>query len=172
LERMAQEAPKFQYRSALARDMGADEAWMDNDSHTLTAKEAVLDAAFGGNGRARFTLAHELGHYFLGHTGRRRRNPDKEVYAGAKERNQESEADLFASFFLVPTDLAMNAKNSEEISNRFQVSLKAAEIAFERIQAAKRRLSGEKRQSPGIVIDFLKEAKLRGLPIRSELPED
>jgi len=171
LEKLQQKIVKFNFRPALASEMGLDEAWMDDDSHTLTVRECVLENAKAGMGRARFTIAHELGHYFLGHKGRRRRNPNKEVYAGAQERIQEDEADQFASNFLVPTELALDCNGPEDISQRFQISIAAAEISFERVQRARRKATGERRRPPDSVIDFLKEAKRRGHPIRSDLSE-
>lgn len=171
LEKLEELIPKFSVQSKLALDMGQDEAWMDDESHTLTVRESVLDEAKAGMGRSRFTLAHELGHYFLGHEGRRRRNPNKAVYAGSTERIQENEADQFASYFLVPTDLACNATNADEIAQRFQVSTKVAEIAYARVQSARRRTTGEKRRPPDSVINFLREAKNRGYSIRSDISE-
>lgn len=171
LEKLQEKAKKFTFRPALTSEMGYDEAWMDDDAQMLTVRESVLQDARAGRVRARFTLAHEIGHYFLGHKGRRRRNPDKDVYGGAKERIEEGEANQFASYFLVPTELALNAANPEDISCRFRVSSGVAEIAFERIQRVKRKKSGERRRPPDSVIDFLKEAKRRGHPIRSDISE-
>lgn len=172
LEKLAARISRFSFEAALSSQMGGDEAVMNEETHTLTANECVLEDARADRPRARFTLAHEPGHYFLGHEGTRRRNGDKGVYAGPKERIEESEADLFASYFLVPTELAMDATSAEDIALKFQVSAKAADIAFERVQAARRRQSGERRRSPDSVIDFLQEAKRRGHPIRSDIPDD
>jgi hypothetical protein len=49
-------------------------------------------------GRLRFSIAHEIGHYLLGH-----RNPS-ELTAEAREQ-QEREADVFATEFLMPQAL-------------------------------------------------------------------
>lgn len=171
LEKLTAEIPRFSFEPALSSQMGSDEAVMNEETHTLTAKECVLEDAKAGRFRARFTLAHELGHYFLGHEGIRRRNGDKGVYAGPKERMEEDEANRFASYFLVPTELAMDATCAEDIAGRFQVSAEAAEIAFERVQAARRKITREKRRPPDSVIDFLQEAKRRGHPVRSDLSE-
>jgi IrrE N-terminal-like domain len=171
LEKLQTMIEKFSFRAALTSDMGGNEATMNEDTHTLTARECVLEDAKSGGTRARFTLAHELGHYFLGHKGERRRNANKALYAGANERIEEQEADLFASYFLVPNDLAWNALCSDEISQHFQVSGAAAEIALERIRKAKRKASGQRRQPPGVLIDFLKEAKRLGREIKSDISE-
>lgn len=171
LDDLGRKTAQFSYQTALASEMGSDEAFMDEETHTLTVRETVLEAAMAGRAPARFTLAHELGHYFLGHKGTRRRNRNKSLYAGGAERIVENEADLFASYFLVPTELAWDAATSEEISQRFQVSSRAAEIAFERIRRAKRKMSGQLRQSPSVVVDFLKEAKRHGYEVRSNIPD-
>ncbi|RUU25548.1 ImmA/IrrE family metallo-endopeptidase [Mesorhizobium sp. M6A.T.Ce.TU.016.01.1.1] len=171
LERLQQNAKRFSFRCALDDELGDNEATMDDETGTLVARESVLNDIKAGRPRARFTIAHELGHYFLGHEGRRRRNPDKGVYVTFKERTEESEANIFASYFLIPTKLAWDANDPEEISDRFQVSLQAAEIAFERVQAAKRKASGEKRRPPRVVIDFLKEAQKKGYRVKSDISD-
>lgn len=171
LEKLQKEAKKFSFRGALDDELGDNEAMMDDDTGTLVARESILEDIKAGRPRARFTIAHELGHYFLGHEGQRRRNPNKGLYVGSKERAQESEANIFASYFLVPTKLAWDAKNPEEISDRFQVSLQAAEIAFDRVQEARRKASGQKRRPPAVVIDFLKEARKTGYRVKSDISD-
>jgi hypothetical protein len=171
LEKLQQMAKSFSFRRALEDELGDNEATMDDETGTLVAQENILDDIKAGGNRARFTIAHELGHFFLRHQGLRRRNPNKGAYVGDKERAEESEANIFASYLLVPTKLAWDARDPEEISNRFQVSLRAAEIAFERVQAAKRKATGQKRRPPAVVIDFLKEAKRLGHVIRSDLSD-
>jgi len=171
LEALPKIAPKFSFRPALAAEMGEDEAVMDDDTHTLTARECVLEDAKEGKPRARFTIAHELGHYLLGHEGRRRRNSNKEVYAGPRERIEEQEADLFASYLLVPNHLAQDVTCAEDISLCFRVSSMVAEIAFERVAKAKRRATGQKRRPVGVVVDFLKEAERHGYKVKSDISD-
>ncbi|MER8748099.1 ImmA/IrrE family metallo-endopeptidase [Mesorhizobium sp. M1050] len=171
LERLQQKAKSFSFRCALDDELGNNEATMDDETGTLVARGSVLDDVKDGQTRARFTIAHELGHFFLGHEGQRRRNPNKGVYGNFKERAEESEANIFASYFLVPTKLAWDAKNPEEISDRFQVSLQAAEIAFERVQEARRKATGQKRSLPDVVVDFLKEAQKKGYRVKSDISD-
>ena len=99
LEELQRITKAFKFKPALVAEMGTDEAFMDEETHTLSARESVLEDAKAGRVRARFTIAHELGHYFLGHKGRNRRNLDKSVYANARSRIEENEANLFASYF-------------------------------------------------------------------------
>ncbi len=84
--------------------------------------------------RIRFTIAHELGHIFLGHRLRRGRS------AGAKEFKPkpltEREADIFASRLLCPACVlyGLNLHTCEEISRTCHVSLSAAKIRSERME--------------------------------------
>lgn len=160
-------ASAFCFRTANFEELGQDEAVMDEAAHTLIVRDSVLEDVKAGRERARFTIAHELGHYLLGHKGMKQRSQNPTAYPTAGDRIEETEANLFASYFLVPTRLAWDAANPAAIAMRFQVSLTAAEIAFERIQRAKRKAAGQRRRSPNSVIDFLKEAKRRGHTIRS-----
>lgn len=160
-------AKNFSFRVGSDEELGTDEAIMDYDSDALIVRDFVLDNLRCGQGRARFTIAHELGHFFLGHRGRRARNKDKETYLTSQQKIAEIEANIFASYFLIPTELGKSASNVQELVDRFQVSISAAEIAFERIQRLNRRDSGEKRKPPAIVIDFLEEYRRRGHKIYS-----
>jgi hypothetical protein len=171
LEEFARKAKSFSFRPALASELGSFEAAMNDEEHTLIIRESVLEAVKAGQERARFTVAHELGHYLLGHRGTKQRSANKAIYATAKDRQEEHEADLFASYFLVPTHLATNLSSPNEIAERFQVSSQAAEIAFVRVQREKRRSTGEKRQPPDNVIDFLKKARDAGRTLKSDISE-
>jgi hypothetical protein len=169
LESFQQRARQFSYRIGLPEELGEDEAVLDEATHTLIIRDAVMEDVKAGRERARFTVAHELGHYMLGHKGMKQRTGRPFAYPTARDRTDEAEANLFASYFLVPTALARNAENPEEIAMRFQVSLRVAEIAFERIQRVERKATGQRRRPPDSVIDFLREAKRRGHVIRSDL---
>ncbi len=169
LENFKGRARRFGFRTANAGELGPDEALMDEEAHTLIVRESVMEDVKAGRERARFTIAHELGHYLLGHKGMKQRTQRRTAYPTARDRIEEAEANIFASYFLVPTDLAWDAASPEDIAQRFQVSCAAAEIAFERIARAKRKATGQLRRPPDSVIDFLKEAKRRGHPVRSDL---
>ncbi|MEQ1942328.1 ImmA/IrrE family metallo-endopeptidase [Mesorhizobium sp. VNQ89] len=171
LEAFEQKAKSFTFRVANSGELGQDEALMDEAAHTLIIRESVLDDIKAGRVRARFTVAHELGHYLLGHKGMKQRTKRLTAYPTARDRIEEEEANVFASYFLVPTRLAWDAISPEDIAMRFQVSSQVAEIAFERICRAKRKFSGQLRRPPDTVVDFLKEAKKRGHPVRSNLSD-
>lgn len=167
--RMPQKVTRFKVRTASLAELDGAEAFMDCESHTLVLSEGVKDGLTSYANRDKFTAAHEIGHYFLGHKGNTKRNPDKSIYLTPTQRIQESQADKFASYFLVPTKLAKGCKSAREISDKFRVSLRAAEIAFERLQSILRQERGERRRPPAAVIDFLKAAEKQGYKVKSDI---
>lgn len=89
--------------------------------------------------RARFTLAHELGHIFINHD--KREFYDAEVareYGEDVPENtkppKELEADAFASELLIPVEQLKNyqgdLKNPDKLAGIFQVSKPAMTIAI------------------------------------------
>ena len=82
--------------------------------------------------RTRFTIAHELGHIFLGHELR------KGYHARTFDTNRpqvEREADSFAARLLAPACVlwGLNLRSAEEISAVCNISLAAAKIRAERM---------------------------------------
>lgn len=96
-----------------------------------------------GTPRSRFTLAHELAHYFIDEhrealiAGRVNPHPSKESGASA-DLLPEREADLFASSFLMPAPLLMKAigklpsgyETIRKLAEMFQVSIRCAAIRY------------------------------------------
>lgn len=82
--------------------------------------------------RARFTIAHELGHIFLGHESLLSRNTiyDKEKPA------EETEADIFASRLLSPACVlwALDLHTAEEIAEYCNISYESACYRAERMK--------------------------------------
>lgn len=83
-------------------------------------------------GRKRFTIAHELGHIFLGHplvSGLHTRINSGEL------SQIESEANIFASRFLAPACVlwGLNVHDSADISRICEISAEAAEIRAKRM---------------------------------------
>lgn len=101
-------------------------------SNTMVIRQSVYEGAYEGNGRDRFTLAHELGHFLLhSHTDYR--------FARSKEcvptyQNPEWQANTFASMLLMPRDEISNL-STEEVAQRYQVSKSAAQIALSQTQS-------------------------------------
>ena len=84
-------------------------------------------------GRIRFTVAHELGHIFLGHpltVGYHART------VNVNKPEVEQEADIFASRLLMPACIiwGLNIHTAKDIQNVFDVSYTAAEIRAERMR--------------------------------------
>lgn len=153
-------------------EMPKAEALANVPGKQLDVPCSVYANAQRGEPRARFTMAHEVGHFLLRHDGYTARSIAKtEMYNDAASRRQEDEANYFAECFLAPFHLAKNCSGSAEIAEKFQLSDQAAQIAWERTEARKRRLAGEVRELPPGVANFLAEREKRGDTLKSKLPD-
>ena len=100
----------------------------------------LYSSATTSEGRKRFTIAHEFGHFILHRNQRPSFSCDKEsVYSGADNmRAIEREADDFASNLLMPGDLLRDWISNQRIdlhvlsaiAQRFEVSFEALCIRF------------------------------------------
>lgn len=83
--------------------------------------------------RNRFTVAHELGHIFLGHE-LEKRNQMKQAFIKS-ESNAEQQANIFASRLLAPACVlwALGLKSSDEIASVCDISQTAAKFRAERM---------------------------------------
>ena len=111
----------------------------------VTARQAIDSLAAWGEGRARMTLAHELGHVVMhategsvdhratGATGM------TTVSRFSAAESAEHQAKVFASAFLIDDVRASELANPLEIATEFLVSLSAAEICYERLHAERER---------------------------------
>ena len=103
---------------------GAD-AWVKSRPRRLFVKKSVLESLARGDAWARWTLAHEIAHLALGHTGRLfRMSPGQ---PRVRAQSVEREASIFASEFLAPAHLAQS-RTGEKIRKLFQISHEAASI--------------------------------------------
>jgi Zn-dependent peptidase ImmA (M78 family) len=154
-------------------DLGA----FDPDSRIMHLRDSTFVAANDvigrnpGRQRARFTIAHELGHVVLGHKKTRHRNTAGrpiEKIAPTIIRD-ESEADKFAASFLAPLYLAGNPllAHAGQLAERFGLSNRAAEIRLEELQRLYRRAHNLPRPLPKSIVNFLENAKKRGAKIGS-----
>lgn len=99
--------------------------------NTLKIRTSVYERACDDVGRDRFTIAHEIGHYFLHRKGvilSRRDSGHVESFY-----DPEWQANTFASFILMPPSLIRNMTN-EEIACKCCTSLSAAMIANKKSQ--------------------------------------
>jgi hypothetical protein len=119
------------------------------DAVVISVKRSVHQKAIWGDGRARMTLAHELGHGVMHHGATMFRNSDAvgptELSRTGPWESAEHQAKVFASAFLIEDQVAASLSSPEEISTEFLVSLEAAEICFERlVEEAERARSVER----------------------------
>ncbi|MGP1598951.1 ImmA/IrrE family metallo-endopeptidase [Peptoanaerobacter stomatis] len=90
----------------------------------IILSESVYNGAVRGNHRDRFTIAHEIGHFFL--------HDDANISFARGENikpyeNPEWQANTFAAELLVPHNL-IKSMSIEEISHKCNVSRQVAEI--------------------------------------------
>lgn len=89
--------------------------------------------------RSRFTVAHELGHIFLGHEMKKGYIPRSKEFV--IKPPTEREADLFAARLLCPSCVlwALNLRTTEEIARVCRVSRAAAQIRAGRMEVLMQR---------------------------------
>lgn len=108
----------------LTQLIGTSEGLLFEESIDETRRHIILynDDPEVPLGRKRFTIAHELGHFFLQHE---------------RETDQaETEADLFASQLLMPLPVlnALHFTEAEAIARVCQTSLQASEYILKKLQ--------------------------------------
>lgn len=114
----------------------------------IRIRKSVLDAARCGDGRARNTLAHELGHGVL-HTG----NDHARLAASASNRSRfsrpyndpEHHTGVFAPAFLINDEIAAELQSSEHISEAFGISLQSATIYYSELARKRNRTESIKK---------------------------
>ena len=107
-------------------------AYFDPVSDTMTIREDVYERACAGNPRDRFTIAHEIGHFFLHHRGfvLCREQDDKKIPVYC---DPEWQANTFAGFLLMPPELVGDL-TVNEIARKCGASVTAARIAKKKSQ--------------------------------------
>lgn len=93
----------------------------------ILLRESIYDGAFDGNGRARFTIAHELAHALMHKKYIGLARPVErttKIYC-----NAEWQANEFAGRLLLPTDSLLDNRNLSvsELAENFGVSLECAQ---------------------------------------------
>ena len=97
-------------------------------TNTLSIRQDVYLAACNDDPRQRFTIAHELGHYFMHDETTNFSRCPSNAYIPSY-RDPEWQANVFASSFLMPKDL-IRGMSASEISTYCKTSLQSAEIAL------------------------------------------
>lgn len=117
----------FNYRIVPKEEMPDREAVTYPAQGEIAIREDTYCKACADDPHARFTLGHELGHFFL--------HPPGAVYLAVEEGQQpvkpflspEWQANVFAGEFLAPIKLVLGM-TSDEIAEKFLVSYSAARI--------------------------------------------
>ncbi|MBZ3693395.1 ImmA/IrrE family metallo-endopeptidase [Phyllobacterium calauticae] len=106
-------------------EMGAYEGYTDPEGKFIALRQDVYENAWEENGRDRFTVAHELGHYFL-HTGMpmARASDDRREKAFILS---EPQANQFAAELLMPRCFIELNDTVQTIMSRHAVSNEAAQ---------------------------------------------
>ena len=100
-------------------------AYTHPDKGKIYVRDSVYNNAFDGDPRARFTIAHEIGHLIM--------HKEQEIFARSTcnrhkiYEDSEWQADVFAASFLINQIFVTDDMNAQEIANKFGVSLAAAE---------------------------------------------
>lgn len=116
---------KFELQIASESEMGNAHGLSYPEQHIICLRSDVYDNACNGKGRDRFTVAHEVGHYFF-HTPARIVLAKLEQGTSVPEyMNPERQADAFAGELLIPANL-MKGVSPEIIAKQCGVSLAAA----------------------------------------------
>lgn len=100
----------------------------------LKIRSDVYEAACDDDGRHRFTIAHELGHYFLHNEDVSFSRCDDKINYPIY-RDPEWQANTFASAFLMPKHL-ITGMSVSQISENCKTSYEASYIAYKNAQRA------------------------------------
>ena len=117
--------PSYSFEVKKKEYMNGRMAYYDVIKNKIIVEEYVYNRAIQGNGRDRFTLAHELGHYLLHDDvslfARNYSNEHIKAY-----EDPEWQADTFASYFLLPRTELSSFGNPKEIALHYGTSKQAA----------------------------------------------
>lgn len=142
----AEEIPLGRYCDNAAQIRESGLGWiMDNDGFTIRSSGGKISVFYNEQctvQRTRFTLAHELGHIYLGHLTDgvmqySTRNTEPLDVANPAERD----ANVFASRLLAPACVLwrLGIHSPEEIAQLCQISITAAQFRAERMAVLYRR---------------------------------
>jgi hypothetical protein len=107
--------------------MGGDEGRVIAGVNAISLREDVYEAAWAGNGRARFTACHELGHFLMHRevTLARTRTDSEEIF-----RDSEWQADTFAGNLLMSCRHLSHFRRPEMAAERCGMTPAAARVMW------------------------------------------
>jgi Zn-dependent peptidase ImmA (M78 family) len=110
--------------------MGDDEGRVEAGSDYIMLRTDGYDAACDGQGRARFTVCHEFGHFLLHRaiTMARSRQDHHPVY-----RDSEWQADFFAGCLLMSKNHLSRFRDSDDAARRCGMSREAARVMWTKL---------------------------------------
>ena len=122
----------FRYEIVPDGELPDREAEFSPTEFCIRMRESIYMGACNHNGHCRFTLAHELGHFFM--------HRDQQLAFGRSaadgfvpyHRNSEWQADTFARALLAPVRLA-KGMTADCIELMFEVSRSVAQIVHEEV---------------------------------------
>jgi hypothetical protein len=153
----------FDYRRVRDDEVKEGEGFYD-PAEGLKIPDRTFVALDHQDNRARFSIAHEIGHWVLAHPEQRFRHATKKAYelATPKIQRDERQAEQFAAFFLAPDHLASSRTTVEELQEMFGLSYRAAVIRKHELEAEARRRLGLKRELPPKVVDLFQYLERKG----------
>ncbi|MDH3805263.1 MAG: ImmA/IrrE family metallo-endopeptidase [Gammaproteobacteria bacterium] len=124
--------PEYKFDILPRSIMGRHHGLTEPDQKIIFLREDVYEGAMEGNGRDRFTFAHELGHLLL-HSGNylARYDPAEPKPTHRKFEDSEWQADNFAAELLMPVSAVKSCADPNELMEVCEVSYKAAQVRFD-----------------------------------------
>jgi Zn-dependent peptidase ImmA (M78 family) len=169
LEAMKRVFPDFDYKRVKDAKLKDSDGFYDSELPYLQIPDTTWSKLERNEPRARFTCAHEIGHWILRHEGFRFRRSTRQAYERSTPniRRDERDAEQFAAFLLAPDHLAEKFNSLSELQTTFGFSRRAAEIRKNELDADARRKRGELRALPEGIISFLEQAQAKGYKVTS-----
>ena len=120
---------RFNYEIVPDTAIGLDAVNYNPSENTMRIRQSVYEGACEGNGRDRFTIAHEIGHYLMHRDVNLALSRLENHTKVPAYQNSEWQANTFASALLMPPYL-IGGWNPRQIAKYCGTSLRAAEIAY------------------------------------------
>lgn len=127
--------PNFALRIRAPEDMQGEEARTFHAVPAIDMREDVYARLCEGDGRARFTAAHELGHLFL-HNGESRPRAVQTVRwkTISRKMSSEGQADDFAASLLMPEHIVRQFSGPAQLAEGCHVSTQAALVRMKELR--------------------------------------